>query len=267
MLGSDSPPHVLSSQGSGGILPCSPDSTAAPTSGTTNPPAEASSMPDHRGLGELQQILPSRHYPLHYPLRSSFGSDNPRPVLYNLATVPHGPTSTSPSGRFFWSAALGQHSIREHVTLGDSSVDDSSNGYSACRDTSAMGYHYPTVDYGHQDLPTNSAVTSSLQAQTTSSSTPQVYQQPGFHGYSAASMPAVGGAAAQTTPGRMGGYPGTASLDEAYASYQSTLKKIFQNIRDVALVPASDSLLEASGWLLSHVVELGMLFPNRMEHG
>ena len=145
-------------------------------------------------------------------------------------------------------------------------MDDSSNGYSACRDTSAMGYHYPTVNYRHQDLPTNSAVTSSLQAQTASSSTPQVYQQPGFHGYSAASMPAVGGAAALTTPGRMGGYPGTASLDEAYASYQSTLKKIFQNIRDAVLVPASDSLLEASGWLLSHVVELGVLFPNRMEH-
>lgn len=232
MLGSEAPFHVLGLQGSGGILPCSPDNTAAPTSGTTKTPAKASSMPDHRQPGELQQILPSRHYPLHHPLRSSFGSDNPRPVLYNLATVLHGLTSTSRLGRFFWSADLGQDSVQAHVALRD---------------------HY----YGHQ-------VTSSLQAQTASLSTPQMYQQPGFHGfhgYSAGNMPAVGGAAAQTTPDWMGGYPGAAGLDEAYASYQSTLEEIFRNIRGGVLVSASDSLLDASRWLLSHVVELGMSLP------
>jgi hypothetical protein len=79
-------------------------------------------------------------------------------------------------------------------------------------------------------------------------------------------MPAVGRAATQTTPSRIGVYPSTASLDEAYKSYQSTLEEIFQNIRDVVLAPASNALIEASGWLLSYVVELGMSSPNKMEH-
>ncbi len=35
MLGSDPPPRVLGLQGSGGILPCSPDSAAAPAAGTS----------------------------------------------------------------------------------------------------------------------------------------------------------------------------------------------------------------------------------------
>ncbi len=111
--------------------------------------------------------------------------------------------------------------------------------------------------------PTNAAATSSLQAQTASSSAPQVYQQPGLHGYSAGSMPAIGGGmATQTTPAtevRMEEeYPAAAGLDEAYASYQSALKELFQNVRNGVLATASDSLLGVSDWLLSHVVELGM---------
>jgi len=35
MLGSNPPPRVLGSQGSGGILPGSPDNTAVPAAGTT----------------------------------------------------------------------------------------------------------------------------------------------------------------------------------------------------------------------------------------
>lgn len=109
--------------------------------------------------------------------------------------------------------------------------------------------------------PTNTAATSSLQAQAASSSTPQVYQQPGLHGYSTGSMAAIGGMAAQTTPAaevRMEEeYPASGGLDEAYASYQSALKEIFQNIRNGVLATASESLLNVSDWLLSHVVELG----------
>ena len=110
--------------------------------------------------------------------------------------------------------------------------------------------------------PTNAAATSSLQAQTASSSTPQVYQQPGMHGYSAGSMPAIGGMTTQSTPAtdvRMEEeYPAAAGLDEAYASYQTALKEIFQNVRNGVLATASESLLGVSDWLLSHVVELGM---------
>ncbi len=114
--------------------------------------------------------------------------------------------------------------------------------------------------------PTNAAATSSLQAQAApSSAAPQVYQQPGLHGYSAGGMPAtIGGGmpTTQTTPAtdvRMEEeYPAAAGLDEAYASYQSALKELFQNVRNGVLAAASDSLLGVSDWLLSHVVELGM---------
>jgi hypothetical protein len=50
---------------------------------------------------------------------------------------------------------------------------------------------------------------------------------------------------------------GSCGLDEAYNSYQTALKEIFQNIRNGMLVEASSSLLEVSEWLLSHVGELG----------
>ncbi|KAL2256007.1 hypothetical protein VTK26DRAFT_2355 [Humicola hyalothermophila] len=119
--------------------------------------------------------------------------------------------------------------------------------------------------------PTNAATTSNLQAQTASSGTPQVYQQPGLHGYSTGGMAAIGGMTSQTTPGadvRMGEeYPASARLDEAYASYQSALKEIFQNIRSGTLATASDSLLNVSDWLLSHVVDLGLTSDDQNLHG
>ncbi|KAL2135344.1 hypothetical protein VTI74DRAFT_8870 [Chaetomium olivicolor] len=119
--------------------------------------------------------------------------------------------------------------------------------------------------------PTNAAATSALQAQTASSNAPQVYQQPGLHGYSTGGMAAIGGMASQTTPAtdvRMEDeYPAAAGLDEAYASYQSALKEIFQNIRSGVLATASESLLSVSDWLLSHVVELGLTSDDQNLHG
>ncbi len=109
--------------------------------------------------------------------------------------------------------------------------------------------------------PTNTAAASSMQAQTGSSSASQVYQQPGLQNYSAGGMAAMGGMAAQTSPAqevRMDEeYPAPEGLDAAYSSYQSALKAIFQNIHDGSLASASDSLLNVSDWLLSHVAELG----------
>lgn len=52
-------------------------------------------------------------------------------------------------------------------------------------------------------------------------------------------------------------YRAPGGLEEAYASYQTALKEIFQNIINGVLASASDSLLNVSDWLLSHVAELG----------
>ena len=108
----------------------------------------------------------------------------------------------------------------------------------------------------------NTATASALQAQTGSSGASQVYQQTGLQNYSASNMAAMGGMPTQSAPTqdvRMEEeYPAPEGLDAAYASYQSALKAIFQNIQDNALASASDSLLSVSDWLLSHVAELGM---------
>ncbi|CAP73867.1 uncharacterized protein PODANS_2_12220 [Podospora anserina S mat+] len=117
--------------------------------------------------------------------------------------------------------------------------------------------------------PTNT--TSALQAQAQTSSTPQVYQQPGLHGYSTSSMAAIGGITTQTTPAaevRMEEeYPATGGLDDAYAQYQSALKGIFKDIRNGALATAGESLLQVSTWLLGHVVELGLTSDDQNLHG
>ncbi|KAH6840970.1 hypothetical protein B0I37DRAFT_228266 [Chaetomium sp. MPI-CAGE-AT-0009] len=129
--------------------------------------------------------------------------------------------------------------------------------------TDVTGAYFPNE-------PTNAAATSSLQAQTGSSSTPQVYQQPGMHGYSTGGMAAIGGMAAQTTPGtdaRMDEeYAASSAPEESYANYQTALKEIFQNIQNGVLAPASETLLQISEWLLSHVVELGLTSDDQNLH-
>ncbi|KAL2170090.1 hypothetical protein VTG60DRAFT_5185 [Thermothelomyces hinnuleus] len=118
--------------------------------------------------------------------------------------------------------------------------------------------------------PTTATATSNLQGQSGSSSAPQVYQQSGMHGYSTGGMGAIGGMAAQTTPAtdvRMEEeYPAGTGLDDAYLSYQTALKEIFQNIRNGVLATASESLLNISDWLLSHVVELGLTSDDQSLH-
>ncbi|KAK3366028.1 hypothetical protein B0T24DRAFT_652004 [Lasiosphaeria ovina] len=118
--------------------------------------------------------------------------------------------------------------------------------------------------------PTNTGAASAMQAQTASSSTPQVYQQSSLQNYSTSGIGSIGGMAAQSTPAsdvRMEEeYPPSGGLDEAYASYQSALKEIFQNIRSGVLAAASDSLLNVSDWLLSHVAELGLTSDDQNLH-
>ena len=48
-----------------------------------------------------------------------------------------------------------------------------------------------------------------------------------------------------------------AQLDEAYAQYQTALKRTFQNMREGKLGEAGTSLLTISDWLLSNAVDLG----------
>lgn len=51
----------------------------------------------------------------------------------------------------------------------------------------------------------------------------------------------------------------SADMNEAYASYQRTLKDVVRNIRCGALEAASGQLLQISDWLLSNVESLGMI--------
>ncbi|KAK3370165.1 hypothetical protein B0H63DRAFT_309494 [Podospora didyma] len=119
--------------------------------------------------------------------------------------------------------------------------------------------------------PTNSASASSMQPQSATSSTPQVYQQSSLQNYSTTGMTSIGAmAAAQSTPTsdvRMEEeYPSSGGLDEAYASYQTALKEIFLNIRSGGLATASESLLNVSDWLLSHVSDLGLTSDDQNLH-
>jgi hypothetical protein len=104
---------------------------------------------------------------------------------------------------------------------------------------------------------------STIQPQSASTTTPQtVYQQPALQNYTTG-MTGLGGMAGQTATAADVSmedqeYTAAPGLDEAYASYLSELKDIFQNIRGGVLAAASESLLNVSDWLLSHVAELGM---------
>ncbi|KAJ9142718.1 hypothetical protein NKR23_g7046 [Pleurostoma richardsiae] len=117
--------------------------------------------------------------------------------------------------------------------------------------------------------PSNTAGASALQQQAPPSQSPAVYHQsPADRSatlvttYSTAMTP-IGTLTTQTqspTDASMEGqaYQPSTGLDEAYASYQSALREIFQNIRSGILGTASESLLRVSDWLLSHVSELGL---------
>ncbi|KAK3308211.1 uncharacterized protein B0T15DRAFT_490803 [Chaetomium strumarium] len=176
--------------------------------------------------------------------QQSFGGTYPPTMMYNVQQT-GGPQATSVYD------ASPQYPSRQAAALPMMATD-------------VTGPYFPSE-------PTNAAGPSALQAQAASSSTAQVYQQPGLHGYSTGSMATMGGmATSQTTPTpdvRMDEeYPTTAGLDEAYTSYQTALKEIFQNIRNGVLADASESLLGVSDWLLNHVVELGLTSDDQNLH-
>lgn len=117
--------------------------------------------------------------------------------------------------------------------------------------------------------PTNAAAASAMQQQQPSSAqAAAVYQQGSAdrntmlnYPSNMAGMQTMGAqattAAPEVTMEESSEYPGGADLNQAYTQYQDALKEIYKNIRDGALVSASESLLSVSEWLLSHVHELG----------
>ncbi|KAK0635667.1 hypothetical protein B0T17DRAFT_484723 [Bombardia bombarda] len=120
--------------------------------------------------------------------------------------------------------------------------------------------------------PTSSAGASAMQTHSTSSSTPQVYQQPSLQRYSTSNAATTGGMAGQSASAadvrQSEEYPGSPKgTAPAYTLYLSKLEEIFQNIRSGMLAGTSDSLLHVSDWLLSNVIELGLTSDNQSLQG
>ncbi|KUI57954.1 hypothetical protein VP1G_05217 [Cytospora mali] len=127
--------------------------------------------------------------------------------------------------------------------------------------------------------PTNAAAASAMQQQQPSSAqAAAVYQQGpadrnNLMNYPSnmAGMQTMGAQTTTTAPEvtmeESSEYPGGADLNQAYTQYQDALKEIYKNIRDGALVTASESLLSVSEWLLSHVHELGLTSDDQNLHG
>lgn len=113
--------------------------------------------------------------------------------------------------------------------------------------------------------PLNTGTTLTLQAQANSSSTSEAYQKnladqramlpqsSSITSISGVSQPAS--ALEQVMEEQ--DYSNSTEASVAYEQYQTALKEIFTNIRNGALVFASESLLMISNWLLSKVTELG----------
>ena len=112
----------------------------------------------------------------------------------------------------------------------------------------------PTTEYG--GYPTSSLQTPALQQHLSSGSSGGYQPSPADQG--------------QLQPdyhNQMGGIPDIPNdnyqeppaMEAAYATYQTALKQIFQNILDGRLQVGARSLLEISDWLLGHVKELGKL--------
>lgn len=116
----------------------------------------------------------------------------------------------------------------------------------------------------------NAASTPLLQHQQSSNSSTAFHHSPTernplLQGYSG-SMAGMSGVTQGSTEVMEEEEYDSTGLDEAYNSYQTALKGIFQNIRSGMLTEASSSLLEVSDWLLSHVGDLGLTVDDNNLH-
>lgn len=154
---------------------------------------------------------------------------------------------------------------------GQNPVYDTSNQFAPRQ---PAGLQMMPTDVGapfYQSEPTNATAASALQQQTapTTQQASGVYQQGNADRNNMLNYPSNMGIATigtqqpanppqpDVTMEDSAEYPAAGGLDEAYASYQTALREIFQNIRNGALVTASESLLNISEWLLGHVGDLG----------
>lgn len=145
-------------------------------------------------------------------------------------------------------------------------VYDTNQQFSS-RQPAAMQMMPPDVGTSYfQSEPTNTAAAASgMQPQAASTSQP-VYQASGMSSYSGG-IPSMGGIAAQpstATEAAMEDQEGSepAGLEQAWATYQNELRGVFRSIQDGVLAAASESLLNVSDWLLSHVSDLGAFPPS-----
>ncbi|EAQ86033.1 hypothetical protein CHGG_07286 [Chaetomium globosum CBS 148.51] len=233
------------------------------------PPLSTSPSGSSRGIGS------STGYGGYYPDTSTTGFPTAAipqgGMSYHQSTTDYGQADSRPSQSFGSTYTPGMmYNVQQTGGPQAAAVYDAGQQFSS-RQAAGLPMMATDVTGAYfQNEPTNAATTSSLQAQTGSSSTPQVYQQPGMHGYSTGSIATIGGMAAQTTPAtdvRMSAeYPPGTAADASYIDYQAALKGIFQDIQNGVLAPASDALLQISDWLLTHVVELGLTSDNQDLH-
>ena len=233
--------------------------TPAPLS-ASNPGATARTMGGSAGYNAYYQEPSAGTFPAGAMPQNAMG--------YHQSPSDYGQTDTRQAQGF----AAGSYNpmmynVQQAAGAQSTGVYDANSQFS--RQPTAM--HMMSTDVGAPYFPNEPAsatvpATSAIQQSPASSSTPQtVYQQQAVPSYSNASMTNIGTMAGASQQGSGAAevsieedYPSSAGgLDEAYASYQTALKEIFQNIRNGVLAAASDSLLNVSDWLLSHVAELG----------
>ncbi len=234
--------------------------TPAPLS-ASNPGATARTMSGSAGYNAYYQESSAGTFPAGAMPQNTMG--------YHQTPSDYGQTDTRQSQGFTaGSYNPMMYNVQQAAGAQSTGVYDANSQFS--RQPTAM--HMMSTDVGGPYFPNEPAsatvtATSAIQQSPASSSTPQtVYQQQAVPSYSSASMTNIGtmaGGASQQGSGAAEvsieeDYPSSAGgLDEAYSSYQTALKEIFQNIRTGVLAAASDSLLNVSDWLLSHVAELG----------
>ena len=116
--------------------------------------------------------------------------------------------------------------------------------------------------YGAGESGPTSAPISGMGGQTTQTQYPQMSysQQPST---ARESIPS-GYAMADTTQSAQTGYGqaeySSSQQENAYATYQTELKKVYQDVRDGKLVEASVNLVNISDWLLTNAESLGSCF-------
>lgn len=148
--------------------------------------------------------------------------------------------------------------------------DTTSQQFSSRPPAAAMQMMPPDVGASYfPNEPTNATGAASGMQPQAAPSTQALYQPSGLSNYSGgiASMGGMAAAAAQPPPPAAAGPPdvsmeeqessASTGLEEAWATYQTELRGVFRNVQDGVLAAASESLLNLSDWLLSHVSDLG----------